>query len=182
VDSFKPFARYFNVYVCQPIDVVYEDGEVKELYALKLNGGEMLDIKRSKEILSLLSELYNNIDDDFVEIYNEELRAKDNKRRYINSKVEKETQPKYLYLVKADKYYKIGITKSPVSRLSDLMTLPPFEGEVLKCVMVDKAEDREKYLHKKYDDKRVNGEWFVLSDREIENTLKYIDLHALELE
>jgi predicted DNA-binding antitoxin AbrB/MazE fold protein len=181
MESFKPFAKYFNVYVCQPIDVVYEDGEVKELYALKLNGGGMLDIKRSKEILLLLSELYDNIDDDFVEIYNEELRANNNKWLYVNSSAEKETQPKYLYLIKADKYCKIGITKSPVSRLSDLMTLPPFEGEVLKCVMVNEAEDREKYLHKKYDDKRVNGEWFILSDREIEDTLKYIDLHALEL-
>lgn len=79
----------------------------------------------------------------------------------------------YVYLVKLDKHYKIGISISPDSRLQEF-TLLPYPLEDICIEKVNDYKQVEKELHKLYDDKRVRGEWFSLQQSDVENIIKYI--------
>ena len=79
----------------------------------------------------------------------------------------------YVYLVKLDKHYKIGISISPDSRLQEF-TLLPYPLEDICIEKVNDYKQVEKELHKLYSDKRVRGEWFSLQQSDVENIIKYI--------
>lgn len=75
-----------------------------------------------------------------------------------------------VYLIQAfdTNHFKIGITKRKLSRrLNELQT-----GNGLKLELVAKFKTKygtklESRLHKHFDDKRIEGEWFVLEDKDI---------------
>lgn len=78
--------------------------------------------------------------------------------------------PGYVYLMHAagTKWYKIGVSKQPEVRQEQLSTKTPYE-----VVMISHYSDidplvAEKEWHKAFADKRVRGEWFELSDADIE--------------
>lgn len=79
----------------------------------------------------------------------------------------------YVYLVKLDKYYKIGVSISPDSRLQEF-TLLPYPLEYICIEKVNNFKQVEKDLHKLYSQKRVRGEWFLLQQSDIERIIKYI--------
>ena len=75
----------------------------------------------------------------------------------------------YLMFDERTKYHKIGKSQDPKYREKTLQSDNPL------VVLVWKIKgDIEKQLHQRYDNKRVRGEWFNLSENEIEN-IKNID-------
>jgi hypothetical protein len=78
--------------------------------------------------------------------------------------------------------YKIGISSRVAHRLSNIRTSTPgkvhliFESDKLQR---DRALKIEKELHNKYHHKKTSGEWFKLSDTELEEVTTY--LSQLEL-
>lgn len=82
----------------------------------------------------------------------------------------------YLYIVKADNKYKIGITKSSVkSRINEMQTGCPYKIEEVFSSEVQAFSELEKFFHTIFKDKNVNREWFSLDDYDIE-LVKYIAL------
>lgn len=79
----------------------------------------------------------------------------------------------YVYLVKLDKHYKIGIAQCPEQRLREF-TLLPYKLEDIKIAKVKDNQQVEKDLHEKYKDKRVRGEWFKLNDIEVKEIVDYL--------
>lgn len=79
----------------------------------------------------------------------------------------------YVYVVKLDKHYKIGISKTPESRLKEF-TLLPYELETIILERVIDYDKREKELHEHFADKRVRGEWFLLDNNDIEYIKNYL--------
>jgi hypothetical protein len=77
------------------------------------------------------------------------------------------SRPGYVYLVKADKYFKIGRSKQPDVRFSQIGLQLPFPFEVLHIVPVSDMYEAEKHLHSKFAHRHLNGEWFSLSDTEV---------------
>lgn len=83
-----------------------------------------------------------------------------------------------VYLLKSAGYYKVGVTldSSIQRRIAQLQIGNPFVIElVAKTGTIHNAYDVEKSLHSKFKDNRVRGEWFSLSDEELEvvlNTLQ----------
>lgn len=69
----------------------------------------------------------------------------------------------YLYLIKCQQYYKIGVASDVESRLAQLSTGNPFPLEVKIVYEFDNAEIVERAIHQKLKNKRVRGEWFELS-------------------
>lgn len=84
----------------------------------------------------------------------------------------------YVYLVKLDKHYKIGISKTPEQRLKEF-TMLPYKLEDIKIARVNEYEKIEKELHEEYKTKKVRGEWFELNESEVEEIVEY--LTAIEL-
>lgn len=82
-------------------------------------------------------------------------------------KSERKIKDGYVYLVKLNNHYKIGIADNPESRLKEF-TLLPYE---LETIIVEKVLDNyglEKELHEKYKHKRIRGEWFELDLQDVE--------------
>lgn len=69
----------------------------------------------------------------------------------------------YLYLIKCQQFYKIGIAVDVENRLAQLATGNPFPLEVEIVYEFDNAEYVERALHQRYQDARQRGEWFSLS-------------------
>lgn len=72
----------------------------------------------------------------------------------------------YVYLVKLDKYYKIGKTKNKHARLGEFTKLP-FELEPVCMMKVLNYGFVETELHEMFQEKRTRGEWFLLNDDDI---------------
>ena len=77
-------------------------------------------------------------------------------------------QPGYVYLLRGKDYYKIGLTTREVAeRVSEFSPRLPFEVEMIHSLRVEDVYAAETYLHQRFADKRLNGEWFELSDEDV---------------
>jgi len=68
----------------------------------------------------------------------------------------------YLYLIKCQQFYKIGIANDVESRLAQLSTGNPFPLEVEIIYEFENAEVVERAIHQRYKNVRQHGEWFSL--------------------
>jgi hypothetical protein len=82
--------------------------------------------------------------------------------------------PGFVYLIKGSKGYKIGMSKTPLERITTLGVVLPFPIETLAVIETDDMVALERQLHKHYDEFRLNGEWFDLRDDHVE------DIQAME--
>lgn len=71
---------------------------------------------------------------------------------------------------------KIGYTlnESPMNRFNQFKTYAPFGAEIVGFIETEKAKKLESDLHKKYSDKRMEGEWFDIS---VDCVKKEIETH-----
>jgi predicted GIY-YIG superfamily endonuclease len=73
----------------------------------------------------------------------------------------------FVYLISgSDGVYKIGRTSSIRRRMDDFTKLP-FETALICTIPTPDALALESSLHKKFAMKRLNGEWFRLSDEDV---------------
>lgn len=83
----------------------------------------------------------------------------------------------WVYILKAATgHYKIGRTKNPDSRLETFGIKLPFEVEYDTLLECTDHIGYELYLHTLYAHKRVNGEWFSLSQQDIEDIVDGWDI------
>ena len=88
--------------------------------------------------------------------------------------------PGYVYLIGGNGYYKIGLSSNPFHRIEGISTKLPFEVELIHTIKTNDTRKLELELHKKYDHLRLNGEWFRLRDRDVEEIKKVGDETILE--
>lgn len=79
-----------------------------------------------------------------------------------------------IYLIKAGDLYKIGYTKRKVSeRIKDFKTGNSSEFEIIKEFKCDKNWSKvEKAVHRTYNEKLIDGEWFNLSKEDVDNFIE----------
>lgn len=83
-----------------------------------------------------------------------------------------------VYILKSDKYYKIGVSSAITKRIGMLQTGNPHIIElVCQKYFTDNVDayKEEKRLHLKYKDRQVRREWFELSDQDIKEILGEYD-------
>lgn len=74
----------------------------------------------------------------------------------------------YVYLLKADTgHYKIGRTKNPKDRIKTFSVKLPFRVEYDCLIKSDEYITLEAELHATFADKRIEGEWFALTDDDV---------------
>jgi hypothetical protein len=75
----------------------------------------------------------------------------------------------YVYVI-ADPFgnYKIGLTYNIQKRLDEFRTAMPYEPKIIKIIQCSNMKKTEKYLHEKFKHKRIKGEWFNLSEKDID--------------
>jgi hypothetical protein len=74
----------------------------------------------------------------------------------------------YIYCL-TDGYenYKIGKTKDLELRLKQYRTSMPYGPVMIKILKYKNMDQQEKLLHSKFKDKRISGEWFKLSKKDL---------------
>lgn len=76
----------------------------------------------------------------------------------------------YVYLLKEinGTHYKIGCTHDPANRRKTFNVKLPYETAYLCLIASDDMHALEAELHAKFANKRVSGEWFCLSDADVQ--------------
>lgn len=89
-----------------------------------------------------------------------------------------------VYLISSsDKHYKIGYTKREVkNRLKELKTGNSQNLEVVSIFESKWGNKIETFLHKRFKTKKIDGEWFELSDDDVNNFIKLCVSHHEALE
>jgi Meiotically Up-regulated Gene 113 (MUG113) protein len=73
----------------------------------------------------------------------------------------------FVYLMKSGRHYKIGRTVSVGSRERQLAIKVPVPPSVVHRIETDDPVGVEAYWHKRFQDKRGEGEWFALSPDDV---------------
>jgi hypothetical protein len=74
----------------------------------------------------------------------------------------------YVYLLKGGPHYKIGMSTDPKKRFDQIALQIPFRVTLIHTIETDDGGGIEKYWHKRFANKRTNGEWFRLNDSDVE--------------
>lgn len=85
----------------------------------------------------------------------------------------------YIYVLKSGDFYKIGRTAKLDERIKRLSIQLPFPVKLVMAYEVRDAVFEEDFWHTELEDKRVNGEWFELSENDIAALGDYIAENAL---
>ncbi len=72
-----------------------------------------------------------------------------------------------VYLFKHGKYYKIGKTNDTVRRGNELKIQLPENLDLIHEIKTDDPSGIEAYWHRRFETKRMNGEWFDLTSSDI---------------
>lgn len=73
----------------------------------------------------------------------------------------------HIYLIKSGRYYKIGRTNSLARRERELAIQLPEPAETIHTFATDDTPRIEAYWHRRFADRRKNGEWFELSAADV---------------
>lgn len=75
--------------------------------------------------------------------------------------------PGYVYLVKSGKFHKIGRSNDHGRRTYEIGLQLPEKLEVVHTIETDDAVGIERYWHERFQDRRRNGEWFLLTKADV---------------
>ena len=78
------------------------------------------------------------------------------------------TRSGFVYVLRGAGYYKIGLSKNVDRRMEQIEPKLPFETELLCTIATDDMHRLESELHKRFADKRASGEWFQLTENDVE--------------
>ena len=73
----------------------------------------------------------------------------------------------FVYLIKSGRHFKIGKANSVEARHRQLKIQLPQAAEVVHRIKTDDPYGIESYWHRRFADKRLNGEWFALSAEDV---------------
>ena len=72
-----------------------------------------------------------------------------------------------VYLFKSGRYYKIGKTYDTVRRGNEIRVQLPERTDLIHSIKTDDPSGIVSYWHKRFETKRMNGEWFDLNSSDI---------------
>lgn len=99
----------------------------------------------------------------------EMLIAEPVRNREPRLKPARRTQPGYVYLIiNSEGHYKIGKAKNAEDRITTLGVVLPFPVTPVHTIKTDDMTGLERELHTRFDSKRLAGEWFALTQEDVE--------------
>ena len=81
--------------------------------------------------------------------------------------------PGFVYLLTCKGVYKIGVAKNPLRRLKALQTGSSAKITLVHVIYSPDAFKLEKYFHRLFAHKRMEGEWFALTPTMVDLVKRY---------
>jgi hypothetical protein len=81
-----------------------------------------------------------------------------------------------VYLIKCEKMYKIGKTTNLPKRFTSLQTASPYPLKLIHTIQCAELRNSERRFHQMFAAKRVRGEWFELSEEDVNYILNIKEL------
>lgn len=85
----------------------------------------------------------------------------------VQKEIPEPSNPGYVYVLRGEKVYKIGRAKDPYKRSEQLAIQLPYEVELVSVYDAVDYIAAEKAAHAAFADRRLNGEWFDLTDGDL---------------
>ena len=85
----------------------------------------------------------------------------------------------YVFKLKGYDYYKIGITINVKKRLKDIDRINPFGVEYIKSYETLYDKGVEGNLHNHFKDKWIKGEWFELTEDDVNSIDELVILYNM---
>ena len=83
----------------------------------------------------------------------------------------------FVYLIRMDKWHKIGVTKDILRRTGELRITLPMRETLVHTIETDDPFGVEKYWHNRFKDRRANGEWFLLTPSDVKAFKRWRRIH-----
>jgi len=132
-----------------------------------------------KKIIFHLQKTIDNITNEDLIVLQKQRRLKLNTLQKYQSPIPKiKNKNGKIYILKAigKSYYKIGKTINLNERINKISPALPFKTRLVHTIISNNIYKTELSLHKKFNDKRTNGEWFNLSKNDIKSLYKITNI------
>lgn len=152
-----------------------EDEESGGIYGVDANGF-LLTREELKNLYQKLNIFFDYVGDDEVDKYNKDKMFRI-ENRITTSKVRQQINKSgWIYIIGDNNgLFKIGMTKrKPDERINEFSPKLPFETQLIYSEKTNDACLLEEKLHEKFSEKRVRGEWFKLTERELEDAISFV--------
>jgi hypothetical protein len=139
--------------------------EKKGMMPVKIDG-YILSEDDWYRLQSQVNKFYSSYDPEWINDQNKENREI---RRWKELPRNSPGVPGYIYLLKASNgFFKIGRAANVEKRLNNHKRMYPLEIEVLHTVYVADTVRTESYLLKRFEDYKLQGEWFLLEREHVD--------------
>lgn len=130
--------------------------------------GFLMTVEQMEELINGLREFIRKNGREIIQQHNKQLFDEyDNRNSIPSPQPVKKPQKGFIYFIRDDKgRVKIGKTKRMKERMGEYTKLP-FEPELLYVLESNDYHAAETLIHEYYQEKRIRGEWFALTEKDI---------------
>lgn len=149
------------------INIIEDDGLI---FAYEMQEALPMRYETAKRLLDGLTAYLEQFSPQDIEDFRAEITEERQRRRALEKPTPKVKQTKsgFVYLIKRDSDYKIGVSSKPKSRITAIQTGSASPVETICLIKTDDMENLELALHNRFAEKRIRGEWFNLSTEDVE--------------